>query len=97
MQFKEWLNITESSSRSYAKLGLYTPTDALVGPYPPLWGTPKAADLITYYSMHYPNGVPGKNGIMWFADPPAKNGITYYPQHQHQHQQRYVKYNLPPA
>lgn len=67
MKFKQWLN--ENSQRTGSKLGLYPPLEDALGQYPPLYGIPSAADLITYIDMMYGvKGVPGKNGIIRYKD-----------------------------
>jgi hypothetical protein len=109
MQFKEWLALTENSSRTGAKIGLYPPITDILGQYPPLWGMPKAADLITYYNIHYPNGAPGHDGIINYHEHPHRKFNVTKGNHPGPHQQptfqkaandgeaqRYVKYNLPP-
>lgn len=68
MQFKEFLQLQEDSSRTGAKLGLYPPLDDSLGQYPPLYGIPSAADLITYIDIEFgKRGIPGKNGIIQYA------------------------------
>lgn len=74
MRFKKWL--LENDQRTGSKLGLYAPISDALGQYPPLYGTPTAADLITYIDIQYKGkGVPGKNGIIKYPDPhtPSKN------------------------
>jgi len=69
MRFKDWL-LSENGNRTGAKIGLYAPIDDALGQYPPLYGTPSAADLITYIDIHYgKKGVPGKNGIIRYPEP----------------------------
>jgi hypothetical protein len=66
MKFKQWL---ENSQRTGSKLGLYPSIEDALGQYPPLYGTPKAADLITYIDIMYGiNNIPGKNGIIRYKD-----------------------------
>lgn len=65
MNFKEWLMLVEDTKRSGAKLGLYPDIVDLMGQHPPLYGTPHAADYITYLSIKYgKDGPPGENGII---------------------------------
>jgi hypothetical protein len=67
MNFKDWW-INENSMRTGAKLGLYPPLEDALGQYPPLYGTPAAADLVTYIYIAYGDkGVPGKNGIIQYG------------------------------
>jgi hypothetical protein len=66
MRFKEFLLMTENSSRTGAKLGLYPPQSDALGQYPPLYGIPSSADLITYLSIAYPDGIKSKNGIVQY-------------------------------
>jgi hypothetical protein len=99
MQFKEWLTLTENSGRTYAKVGLYSPIDDILGQYPPLWGISKAADLITYYNINYPNGMPSKDGIMsTHRELKETNGNPSNLQKaaNNHDSQRYIKYELPP-
>ncbi len=57
----------ENDFRTAAKLPLYPEIYGALGQYPPLYGTPKAADLITYISICYgPDGPPGKDGYIWY-------------------------------
>lgn len=66
MNFKKWLN--ENSLRTGAKLGLYPPLEDTLGQYPPLYGIPAAADLITYIGIEFGNrGVPGKDGLIQYG------------------------------
>ncbi len=68
MEFKSWL-LTEDDFRTGAKLGLYPALVDSLGQYPPLYGIPKAADLITYIGLMYgKDGVPGKNGIIKYDE-----------------------------
>lgn len=68
MDFKNWL-LQENDFRSGAKLGLYPAISDAFGQYPPLYGVPKAADLITYSYIQYGKaGPPGENGIIWYKD-----------------------------
>jgi|GEM_PF-3102867 len=68
MRFKNWL-LKENATRTGAKLGLYPTINDALGQYPPLYGIPTAADLITYiYIMYGDNGIPGKNGIIKYTD-----------------------------
>lgn len=76
LNFKEWL-LNENSSRTGAKLGLYPPISDALGQYPPLYGTPKAADLITYIDIMY--------GVNKF---PSNDGIVKYKDH-HPHKYKY--------
>lgn len=73
--FKKWLN--ENASRTGAKLGLYPSISDALGQYPPLYGIPKAADLITYIDIMY--------GIEKF---PSKKGIVKY-KDEHPHKYKY--------
>lgn len=67
MRFKEWL-FKENATRTGAKLGLYPPISDALGQYPPLYGIPVAADLITYIDIMYgKDGIPGKNGIIRYT------------------------------
>lgn len=66
MKFKEWLNEGYATG---AKLGLYPPIADALGQYPPLYATPRAADLITYYYMQYgKKGVDSANGLVHYHD-----------------------------
>ena len=68
MRFKNWL-IKENATRTGAKLGLYPTINDALGQYPPLYGIPTAADLITYiYIMYGDNWIPCKNGIIKYTD-----------------------------
>lgn len=68
MDFKTWL-LTEDDFRTGSKLGLYPALVDSLGQYPPLYGIPKAADLITYIGLMYgKGGVPGKDGIIRYDD-----------------------------
>jgi len=68
MKFKQWLQ-NENSARTGAKLGLYPPISDALGQYPPLYGIPIAADLITYIDMMYGiDNIPGENGIIRYKD-----------------------------
>jgi len=65
MNFKDWLIVSEGSTRTGAKLGLYPDIVDLMGQHPPLYGTAMAADYVTYLDIKFgPNGPPSKNGIM---------------------------------
>jgi len=45
------------------------PVEDALGQYPPLYGIPGAADLITYIDIMYGvNNIPGKNGIIRYKD-----------------------------
>lgn len=67
ISFRLWL---EDDQRTGSKLGLYAPIADALGQYPPLYGTPKAADLITYIDIAYgKKGVPGKDGIIKYPEP----------------------------
>jgi hypothetical protein len=79
MRFKEWL-LNEDDFRTGSKLGLYPAIEDAYGQYPPLYGIPKAADLITYSYIQY-----GKNG------PPGKNGIIRYKDDDQRHRQHFYK------
>ncbi len=69
MKFKQFWKLEENSIRTGAKLGLYPPIEDALGQYPPLYGTARAADLITYLDIQYGvNNIPGKNGIIRFKD-----------------------------
>lgn len=73
--FKEWLN---ESFRTGAKIGLYSPIDDALGQYPPLYGTPKAADLITYIDIAYKGkGPTSKNGIVRYHDQDPRVNNTH--------------------
>jgi len=109
MDFKEWLTLNEDSDRTSAKLGLYPPISDILGQYPPLWGIAKAADLITYYGISYPDGVPSRDGIIHYHNHPDRKFSVKKGNHPGHHQpsfqkaanhageaQRYVKYALPP-
>ena len=107
MEFKEWLQIHESGNRTGAKIGLYPTISDILGQYPPLWGVVKAADMITYYDINYPNGVPSNRGIINYASdrkmghihpknhplPHHKPGIQQYPGGHHPEN---PVYDLPP-
>ena len=68
MNFKQWL-IDENAQRTGAKLGLYPSIEDALGQYPPLYGIPSSADLITYIDIMYGvNNIPGKNGIIRYKD-----------------------------
>jgi hypothetical protein len=69
MKFKTFMQLEGGSFRTGAKLGLYPPISDALGQYPPLYGTPKAADLITYLDIEYKglDNVPGNNGLIWYA------------------------------
>lgn len=56
--FKIWL---ENDFRTGAKIGLYAPQSDALGQYPPLYGIPKAADLITYIYLKYGEKGPPKS------------------------------------
>jgi hypothetical protein len=81
MNFKEWLSLTEDWQRTTAKLGLYSDIDSLVGQHPPLYGTPKAADYITYIDIQYgAKGPPMKSpGIFYQKPGKAVNGVWKIP------------------
>lgn len=69
MRFKDWL-LSENGTRTGAKIGLYAPIDDALGQYPPLYGTPSAADLITYIDIHFKGKpIPGKDGIIQYREP----------------------------
>lgn len=71
MKFKEFIRLTENTTRTGAKLGLYPPLMDSLGQYPPLYSTATAADLITYIDIEYGGwkNVPGKNGIIKYEKP----------------------------
>ena len=109
MEFKEWLLLIENGDRTGAKIGLYPSIMDILGQYPPLWGTPRAADMITYYHINYPNGIPGENGILRYQDHPDRKQIVNYHLHPafHHHKPSYqeavpyehpkpARYKLPP-
>ncbi len=76
MRFREWF--LQEGYRTGAKLGLYPPIDDALGQYPPLYATPRAADLITYYWIHYGSkGVDSSNGLVHYhdEDPRIKNVV----------------------
>lgn len=74
MRFKQWLQL-ENDQRTTSKLGLYPSVVDALGQYPPLYGTPTAADLITYIYIQYGDkGVPGKNGIIGYHEPIHASG-----------------------
>lgn len=65
MDFKHWLQLNEDGQRTGAKLGLYPDIEDLMGQHPPLYGTPQAADYITYLYIKYgAKGPPSTNGII---------------------------------
>jgi hypothetical protein len=65
MDFREFL--TEDNSR--AKLGTLPSLADCLGQYPPLYVSPKAADFITYFTIHYPDGIKMKShGVVDPAD-----------------------------
>jgi len=67
ISFKEWL--IKETFRTGAKIGLYAPIEDALGQYPPLYGTPKAADLMTYIYLAYgPKGVKSKDGLVCYDD-----------------------------
>lgn len=67
--------VNEDSTRTGAKLGLYPPIEDALGQYPPLYGIPSAADLITYIDIAFgKKGVPGKNGIIKYGHPRHQRG-----------------------
>lgn len=68
MRFKEFLQLEGGGFRTSAKLGLYPPIEDALGQYPPLYGTPKAADLITYIDIEFKGNIPGSNGIIWYKN-----------------------------
>lgn len=75
MRFKTWFNETY---RTGAKLGLYPPLEDALGQYPPLYGTPKSADLITYIDIAYNGGEPsGKDGIIRYHDKDPRVSNTH--------------------
>lgn len=66
MQFRQWLTLHETN-RTGAKLGLYPPISDILGQYPPLYGMPIAADLITYLGIEWEKqGIQSKNGIVTY-------------------------------
>jgi hypothetical protein len=68
MKFKDFVDLTENGQRTGAKLGLYPNLMDAIGQYPPLYGIPSAADLITYIDIQFgPAGPPGKNGIIRYG------------------------------
>ncbi len=68
MRFKDFFQLDENSQRTGSKLGLYPNLMDALGQYPPLYGIPSAADLITYIDIEFgPKGPPGKNGIIWYG------------------------------
>lgn len=68
MKFKQWL--TENDTRTGAKIGLYAPICGVLGQYPPLYGIPSAADLVTYIDIQYKGKkIPGENGIIKYSEP----------------------------
>jgi hypothetical protein len=78
MKFKCWL-LAENEFRTGAKLGLYPAIVDSLGQYPPLYGIPKAADLITYIGLMYgKDGIPGKNGIIKYDDADPRHKQHYY-------------------
>ncbi len=80
MNFKEWLQLTEDSKRTGAKLGLYPDIMDLMGQHPPLYGTPKAADYVTYIDIQYgAKGPPGKNGFITPRPGRMVPGVWYVP------------------
>jgi hypothetical protein len=71
MRFKKFMELTENSQRTGAKLGLYPNLMDALGQYPPQYGMASAADLITYIDIEF-NGIkniPGKNGIISYEHP----------------------------
>ena len=78
MDFKEWLLLTENGDRTGAKIGLYPSIMDILGQYPPLWGIPRAADMITYYNINYPNGVPSENGIVRYQNSERKFTVHHH-------------------
>jgi hypothetical protein len=78
MRFKDFLQL-EGSFGTTAKLGLYPPLDDALGQYPPLYGTARAADLITYIDIDFKgvNNVPGKNGIIRYPDDHKRRHVPH--------------------
>jgi hypothetical protein len=75
LTFKQFM---AESFRTGAKLGLYAPIDDALGQYPPLYGTPRASDLITYIDIAYKGGEPtGKNGIIRYHDKDPRVSNTH--------------------
>ena len=67
MRFKEWL--LNDGFATGAKLGLYPPIDDALGQYPPLYGIPRASDLVTYIDIAYSGkGPTSKDGIVKYHD-----------------------------
>lgn len=67
MNFKEWLLLDGFTTGS--KLGLYPPLDDNLGQYPPLYGTARSPDLITYIDMMYGRKGPySKDGKIFYHD-----------------------------
>ncbi len=64
MKFRQFF---ENSFRKGAKLGLYPPLEDALGQYPPLYGTARAADLITYIDIEFGGKIPGKDGIIRYT------------------------------
>jgi hypothetical protein len=91
--FRAWLDtrFDENDFRSGAKIGLYPDIADALGQYPPLYGIPKAADLITYMSLVYGDkGPPTKDGYYLpnNVQLPSLDGVTprYLRRGPHRHQ-----------
>lgn len=71
MRFKSFLQLSENSTRTGAKLGLYPPLMDALGQYPPLYSVASAADLITYIDIEFGGvqNIPGRNGIIRYDKP----------------------------
>ena len=82
--------ISENDFRTGAKLGLYPDIVDALGQHPPLYGIPKAADLITYLSLVYGDKGPyTKDGYYWpYNVQVPGDGITpkYVNRGPHRHQ-----------
>jgi hypothetical protein len=74
--FWTWL---ENDFRTGAKLGNYPDIVDALGQYPPLYGTPKAADLITYLYLVYGEKGPDVVGGLYLphnVQVPSDDGFT---------------------
>lgn len=67
MRFKNW--IKNEGYNTGAKLGLYPPIEDALGQYPPLYGTARSPDLVTYIDIAYgPKGPDSKDGFVHYHD-----------------------------
>ncbi len=74
MTFKDFLSET---FRTGVKLGLYPPLEDALGQYPPLYGTSKAADLITYiYLIYGDRGPDSEGGLVHYHDKDPRHQLV---------------------